>query len=155
MVSVVPGDRLALKKYSAKLECLSRFAFIPNPNRICNHIGSLFLQSHYDRLEAHPFPGDTFSVVATIDPLFKPRINPRHFHPKQSHASLFSISIDTSISSTPLPESSLSIAIMDAIGVLFHQQAANQLRGGLFCGAAEDGLVEVLGGYGSGSIRVC
>jgi len=44
---------------------------------------------------------------------------------------------------------------MDAIGVLFHQQAANQLRGGLFCGAAEDGLVEVLGGYGSGSIRVC
>ena len=41
-------------------------------------------------------------------------------------------------------------------GLALHQQAANQLRRHLFCGAAEKGLGEALGergGYGGGSVR--
>jgi hypothetical protein len=58
-----------------------------------------------------------------------------------------------------LPNTSLSIAITDAIGVLFHQQAANQLGGrDLLGGAGEEGLGEVLGersGYGTGCLGLC
>ncbi len=45
-----------------------------------------------------------------------------------------------------------------AIRLPFHQQAADELRGNLLGGAAEEGLGEVLGkrgGYGSGSGREC
>jgi len=45
-----------------------------------------------------------------------------------------------------------------AIGLAFHQQAANELGGNLLGGAAEEGLREVLsrrGGYGSGCVRLC
>ena len=45
-----------------------------------------------------------------------------------------------------------------AIGLAFHQQAANELGGNLLGGAAEEALGEVLGGlggYGSGLMRKC
>ena len=45
-----------------------------------------------------------------------------------------------------------------AIGLAFHQQAANELGGNDFGGAGEEGLGEVLGGrggYGSGLMRKC
>jgi len=45
-----------------------------------------------------------------------------------------------------------------AIRLAFHQEAANQLRGDLLSGAGEEGLGEgweSLGGYGSGSLRLC
>ena len=45
-----------------------------------------------------------------------------------------------------------------ASGLALHQQAANQLRRHLFCGAAEEGLGQVLGGrggYWSRFVRLC
>ena len=45
-----------------------------------------------------------------------------------------------------------------AIGLAFHQQAANELGGNLLGGAAEEGLGEVLGGRGGyrcGLMRKC
>ena len=35
-----------------------------------------------------------------------------------------------------------------AVPLAFHQQAANEVGGNLLCGAAEEGLGEVLGGRG-------
>ncbi len=45
-----------------------------------------------------------------------------------------------------------------AIGLAFHQQAADEVGGDLLGGAGEEGLGEVLGkrgGYGSGFVSMC
>jgi hypothetical protein len=84
--------------------------------------------------------------------------NNKQFHPQQSQTPLFSIPTNTSIPPAQLPNAPLRIAITNAIHLLLHQQAADQLGGNLLGGAGEEGLREALGGrggYGYGFVWNC
>ena len=74
--------------------------------------------------------------------------NNKQFHPQQSQTPLFSIPTNTSIPPAQLPNTPLRIAITNAIHLLLHQQAADEVGSDQLGGAAEEGVGVVLGGRG-------
>jgi hypothetical protein len=76
----------------------------------------LFISSIKPKADRPPILAPSPTSTAIRKALSPPKIILKYFHPQQSQISQFSISTDTSISPTQLPNTSLPIAITNAIG---------------------------------------
>jgi hypothetical protein len=82
----------------------------------CRHRGFLFLQPPSTSPKRPPIPGAIAHHCRQALAVFHASVNLKYLQPRQSLSSLFSSSIDASISSVQLANTSLPIAITDTIG---------------------------------------
>ena len=82
----------------------------------CNRRGFLILQSSPKHQKHFQYLAPSSTSTAIRKTLSPPKIILKNLHPQQSLSHLFFFSTDTFISPTLLPNTSLPIAITDAIG---------------------------------------
>jgi hypothetical protein len=126
-----------------------RTLFTQNP---CNHRGFFLFNNFKNTQNA----SNTWHHHPPQQPILgrcSCKNQPQIFSSKAKPGISFSTSADTSIPPAQSPHTLFSIAITDTIGVLLHQQAADELGGNLLGGTGEERLGEALGGrgdYGNG-----
>jgi len=95
------------------LNCRVKYCSLhPHP---CHHRG-FYLSKHPQKPQKqHPIPGTITHLFYQSCAAFSAQINLKYFYPQQSQTPPHSTSTYTSISPTHLPNTSLTIAITDAI----------------------------------------